>query len=69
MEPSLGFECQVDRDTVVADWRVFLPSDATISPFDRIEADGKTFEVWGDPVEQRSPRGVHHLEVRLKRVI
>lgn len=57
-----------DRDTIVADWRMFLPPDADVSPFDRIESDGKTFEVWGDPIEQRAPRGIHHLELRLRRV-
>jgi len=57
-----------DRDTVVADWRVFLPAEAAVTPFSRVEVDGKTFEVWGDPIEQRAPRGIHHLEVRLRRV-
>ena len=57
-----------DRDTVVADWRLFLPAGAAIGPFDRIESDGKSFEVWGDPIEQRSPRGIHHLEVLCRRV-
>jgi hypothetical protein len=57
-----------DRDTVVADWRIFLPAAAAIGPFDRVESGGRTFEVWGDPIEQRAPRGVHHLEVRLRRV-
>jgi hypothetical protein len=57
-----------DRDTVVANWRVFLPADAVVSPFDRIESDGKSFEVWGDPIEQRTPRGIHHLEVLCRRV-
>lgn len=57
-----------DRDTVVADWRMFLPPDAVITPFARVESDGKSFEVWGDPIERRSPRGVHHLEVALRRV-
>lgn len=57
-----------DRDTVVADWRAYLPAEATIGPFDRVEENGKTFEVWGDPIEHRSPRGAHHVEVRLRRV-
>lgn len=57
-----------DRDTVVADWRVFLPAGVVIGPFDRVESGGHAFEVWGDPIEQRTPRGVHHVEVRLRRV-
>lgn len=57
-----------DRDTIVADWRLFLPPDVTVGPFDQIEADGRTFDVWGDPIEQHAPRGLHHLEIRLRRV-
>lgn len=57
-----------DRDTVLADWRLFLPADAAVGPFDRVESDGRQFTIHGDPVEQRSPRGVHHLEIHLKRV-
>jgi hypothetical protein len=57
-----------DRDTIVADWRVFLPPDVAIGPFDQIEAGGHTFDIWGDPIEQHTPHGLHHLEVRLRRV-
>lgn len=57
-----------DRDTVVADWRMFLPAEATVSQFARVVSAGRTFDVWGDPIEQRTPRGVHHLEIRLRRV-
>lgn len=57
-----------DRDTVLADWRLFLPPTATVGPFDRVESGGRRFTVHGDPAEQRSPRGAHHLELRLKRV-
>jgi len=56
-----------DRDTIVADWRMYLPAGAVIGPFDQVIEDDKTFEVWGDPIEQRSPRGPHHLLVRLRR--
>ena len=57
-----------DRDTIVADWRIFLPATVTVGPFDQIQADGKTFDVWGDPIVQRAPRGAHHQEIRLRRV-
>lgn len=57
-----------DRDTVVADWRLFLPPEATVSQFARVESAGRRFDVWGDPIERRTPRGIHHLEIRLKRV-
>lgn len=57
-----------DRDVIVADWRVFLPPDVTVGPFDQIQSAGRTFDVWGDPIRRHSPRGTHHLEVRLRRV-
>jgi hypothetical protein len=68
LEALTSDELLRDRDTIVADWRVFLPPAAVVSPFARIEADGKSFEVHGDPIEQRAPRGIHHIELRLKRV-
>lgn len=57
-----------DRDTIVGTWRVFLPPGAVINGFARVESAGRQFEVQGDPVEQRTPRGVHHLQVPLRRV-
>lgn len=57
-----------DRDTVVADWRMYLPPGAVIGPFDQVDEGGRTFEVWGDPIEHRTPRGAHHLLVKLRRV-
>lgn len=66
LEQLSSTELVRDRDTVVADWRMFLPAAATIGPFDRVESAGRRFEVWGDPIEQRTPRGAHHLEVHLR---
>jgi hypothetical protein len=57
-----------DRDTIVADWKVVLPATASIGPFARIESSGRQFKVWGDPIEARTPQGIHHLEIRLRRV-
>lgn len=58
-----------DRDTVITDWRAFLPPDADINAYDRIEARGHLFEVVGLPAQQHSPRGAHHLEVQLRWVM
>lgn len=62
-------EMVVDRDTVIVDWRAFLPVGTDITPLDRIEARGSLFEVVGLPNEQRSPRGPHHIEVSLRWVV
>lgn len=55
-----------DRDTILADWRAFLPANADISPYDRLEGRGHVFEVSGLPDDHRLPRGAHHIEARLK---
>lgn len=68
LESLTSTETIRDRDVVVADWRVFLPAAAQIGPFDQVVESDRTFEVWGDPIERRAPRGVHHLEVRLRRI-
>lgn len=55
-----------DRDTVVADWRMFLPAEADIGAYDRVEGRGHVFAVVGLPDTLRSPRGAHHVEVALR---
>lgn len=59
-------ELVIDRDTVVANWRVFLLPGTDVTAYDKVEARGLTFDVVGFPNQQRSPRGSHHLEVLLK---
>lgn len=66
LEQLASDEITRDRDTVTADWRAFLPANADVSPYDRLEARAHIFEVSGLPAEQRTPAGVHHLEVKLK---
>lgn len=58
-----------DRDTVIADWHMFLHPGTDITAYDRIEARGHLFEVVGLPNEQRRPAGTHHLEVLLRWVV
>lgn len=66
LEQLASDEITRDRDTVTADWRAFLPATADVEPYDRLEARAHIFEVSGLPDEQRTPTGIHHLEVRLK---
>lgn len=58
-----------DRDTVITDWRIFLPADVDLTPYDRIEARGHLFEVVGLPDKHFTPRGAHHLEAQLRWVV
>lgn len=58
-----------DRDTVITDWRAFLPAGTDITAYDRLEARGHLFEVAGLPNEHRTPAGAHHVEVLLRWVV
>jgi hypothetical protein len=69
LEQMRAEEILRDRDTVIADWRAFLPPDVDLTPYDRIEARGVLFEVVGLPAQQWSPRGAHHVEVQLRYVV
>lgn len=61
-------EVTVGRDTVMADWTLFLGADAVIGPSDRVEANGATYEVVGQPAVVYGRAAPHHLEVRLRSV-
>lgn len=66
LEQASSVEVTLQRDTVVSDWLLFLHPDVSINPLDRVEADGRVFEVVGAPAPAQAPWGVHHLEVRLR---
>lgn len=55
-------------DRIVADALLFLPAGAPITGRSEVTVDGKPYQVVGRPAELRTPRGVHHLEVHLRRV-
>lgn len=63
-------EVTVGGDVQTAEWRLYLPAAAhgNLSGYDRVTVAGEapTFEVVGTPGAQRSPRGVHHVEARLR---
>ena len=56
-----------DRIESVEDrWRLFAPFDADIQAGDRIEHDGRTFEIDGSPMPRKSPTGrISHVECAL----
>lgn len=66
LEQTGSEEITTDRDTVISDWRIFFPPEAVISALDRVEVEGEAFEVVGRPARQRTPRGLHHVEARLR---
>jgi len=49
--------------------RLFLPPSASGANFeDALQVDGVTYQLVGAPDIERTPRGIHHLELRLTRV-
>ena len=66
LEPQSAEEITLDRQTVVADWLLFLHKDVVILPRDRVaDGFGRTFEVLSAAM-QATPRGDSHLEVKLQ---
>lgn len=68
LQQTSAIEVTLGRDTVISDWLLFLPADAAVDAVARVVVDGSTFEVVGRPDLVRTPRGVHHVEVRLRLV-
>ena len=68
LEQSTGREHNDSRAAQVGEWLLFLLADAVIDGNSRVVADGLTFEVIGPPAVQRTTRGEHHIEARLRHV-
>lgn len=52
----------------IADWLLVLPAGTAITAQDRVKADGKTFEVVGEPWRVTGRQGEHHVEVHVRTV-
>lgn len=46
-------------------WLLFLPATADITGRDLVTVEGREFDVDGEPVVLRTPRGAHHIEAFL----
>jgi len=58
-----------DRNVQIGDQIAIFPAGVTIDGSDRVEIDGRTFEVVGAPASvQRPGTGEHHLTARLQEV-
>lgn len=67
LEQTESTEVSVGESTIVSDWRAFLPSEVSVTHRDRlVDAYDRTFEVVGAPDTKETPRGPHHLSVRLR---
>jgi hypothetical protein len=59
VQPLIGQEAIVGRDTVVSRWQVWAPSGTTISAVDRVVFAGDTYEVDGEVQAWLFPPRVH----------
>lgn len=67
LEDSQSIEVFDGANRIIADARLFLGPDASITGRSEVTVDAKPFVVVGKPTEQRTPRGVHHVEALLRR--
>lgn len=58
----------INRDSTTTVGICYLPPGDPIAATDRIQVNGRTFQVDGQPNTADTPRGVHHIEVRLRDV-
>ena len=68
IEQMSSKEHDVDRATVVTAFRGFFMPQAALTAGDVINANGKTYQVDGDPMVRDGMRSAHHIEASLKEV-
>lgn len=66
IEQQAAGENTDQRDQQSADWLMIVQPDADVNGRDRVEYDGKTFEVFGPPTPRNTFRGLHHIEATLR---
>lgn len=68
VEQRTTTEILENRAAVVGDWFGFAAPNSVVTPRARVTWGDLVFEVDGDPWPAWTPRGEHHIEVRLRRV-
>ncbi|HVL82624.1 MAG TPA: hypothetical protein VM840_13630 [Actinomycetota bacterium] len=69
LEQTSEQEVTGGAEAAISDWLIVLPPEATgIRPLDRIQSEGRVFEVVGSPRLVRRPATgeLHHVEARLR---
>ncbi|GAA4071304.1 hypothetical protein GCM10022284_03730 [Streptomyces hundungensis] len=68
VQPDRAFEARSpERETAQERLRVFLPWGTDVDSADRVEFDGRTYEVDGEPMEWNYG-SIRHVRVRVWRV-
>lgn len=68
LEQTAQQEITIGRDMEISDHLLVLPPTAIIDGKDDVEVDGLFYVVVGPPAPLYTPRGLHHYEVRLRKV-
>lgn len=61
-------EVMANREETTSNSWVFTSKDCPAIFTDRIIVAGSTFQVIGNPITAYSPRGLHHLEIKVEEV-
>lgn len=62
-------EMEIDRDTMIDRFRVVLEPWAVVDGLARVEWEGDTFEVVGEPSVYKGRNGPHHITFQIRRII
>lgn len=67
VQPGTTQEYLMNRDNVLVAWTVFAPAGTDVTEFDRVQFNGRTYEVYGHPAPWASPSGrMNYVEIVLK---
>ncbi len=68
LEYGSSVEVFAGADRIIADALVFLGPTSSITGRSEVTVDSNRYQVVGQPIEMRTPLGVHHIEATLRRV-
>lgn len=68
VQPATASEDIMRRTTTATTWRAHLGPEAVVEADDRIEWDGYTLEIHGEPEAWRRRGVLHHYELLLSRI-
>lgn len=72
VQPDLRHQSTEDlsrTDAAVTHWRTFCGPSAPVNAYTRIEWNGHTYEIVGEPELWKVSGKAHHIELRMNRVV
>lgn len=62
VQPIAATEEEITRDTRVTRFHILVPPATVVTATSKIQWEGKTLQVLGEPLPYYNRNGVHHLE-------